>query len=273
MSNFDNQLVPVPIDEIKVRVNMKNIRTVFDPEKIKELADSIHKEGLMTPLTVMLSENENGEAITELVAGERRLRAIQLIRNSAETDFMDDGVPCIHFAGLVHDAEFINAIENIAREQVDDVDSSEWLANRVKNGVSQAELARRIHKRPQWVNFRVLFNDRACPVLKDALRAGLISFMAAYELSKNCSPEEQEKWIAKHQRLNEKITLQQAQNAGNQDKTKKPGAKARKTILARAELCADTKGSELARGMAFGLRWVDGLLTDEEIEEILEAQE
>ena len=46
---------------------------MFEPNKIKELAESIHEHGLLQPIVVRPIE----EDMFEIIAGERRFRAIQ----------------------------------------------------------------------------------------------------------------------------------------------------------------------------------------------------
>ena len=50
-------------------------RSHFNPDKLQELADSIREQGLVQPLVV----RKKGEGIYELIAGERRLRAMSLL--------------------------------------------------------------------------------------------------------------------------------------------------------------------------------------------------
>jgi len=267
LSKFDTSTMEIPINQIKIGQNIKNIRTVFNRDRIEELADGIQRDGLMTPLIVMGSEDEDDNPIIELIAGERRYRAIQLIRKRNPT-FMEE-VPCIHFEGTIHDATFVNVAENIDREQVDEVDLSSWLYERVQDGVTQSELATRLHRSAQWVSFRITFFDRACEELKKALREGLISFTAAYYLAKNCSAEEQVKYIDKARRNEEKISLNEAKSSGSDKKSTTPGKKERTKMAALAEKIASESGSDVARGVSLGLSWVDGLIPASELEEML----
>lgn len=273
MSLFDTDtIIKVDVDAIKTDVQLKNIRTIFDEEKIVELAESIYNDGLMVPLLVMDSFDSNNNDITELVAGARRLRAIKYIRNSIEASFMDDGIPCIQFEGSHSDAVFASAEENIAREEVDDVDISSWVADRIAEGITQTEIAERLHKSLQYVSFRAMFHQRAADELKQFLREGEISFTGAYELSKNLGEADQIKYIEKYKDLGRKISLADARVAGKKNKSTKPGQKAKDRMLAKATVISEDKGSEIAHGMVLALSWVDGLITTEEFQDALDHE-
>ena len=79
-------------------------RQVFEPNKIKELAESIHEHGLLQPIVVRPIE----EDMFEIIAGERRFRAIQSL-NLPQADViirdMDD-----------EETAVVALIENIQRE-------------------------------------------------------------------------------------------------------------------------------------------------------------
>ena len=272
MSLFDTNTTEIPAEEIQIGTSISNIRTYFDRERIEELAEAIKRDGLMVPLIVMPGEDEDGEPIVELVAGERRLQAIRMIRREDDS-FLEDGIPCVTFAGTVHEARYVNASENIDREDVDEVDISAWIYGCTQDGVIQSEIADRLHRSASWVSQRVTFHDQASDEVKQALREGWIGFIAAYELAKNLSKEDQVKWLEKARKHNEKITVEDARNSADKDKEKKPGKKARRKILQRADKCADEKGSEVARGLAHSLRWVDGDISDDEVDEILSFEE
>lgn len=275
MSQVDNSDFRVEIDEID-RTVIQNIRSHFDDDAILELAESIQEIGLMQAIVVKSSEDEDGNQVYGLVAGERRLRAITYIRENLDEDFMVDegGVPCVEFTGTDEEARYANAVENLDREDVDDVDLAAWIWARVnEDQIGQTELATRLHKKLQWVNFRHSFHERACQELKDLLRAGLISFTAAYELSKNVDEEGQLKRVKRAIKFNEKISLEEATNAANPNKSSKPSKKQRGTILARLETKAEEKHSPKLRGASIGLRWVDGLITDEEMEEFIDSDD
>ena len=63
------------MDITKIFASKTNPRKNFDPEKLKDLTASIKEKGLLEPLLVRTGENNDGETVYELVAGERRWRA------------------------------------------------------------------------------------------------------------------------------------------------------------------------------------------------------
>ena len=64
------EVLKLPLD--KIHANTYQPRTVFDQEKIEELARTIHVHGVIQPIVVRKSDTE-GEY--EIIAGERRFRA------------------------------------------------------------------------------------------------------------------------------------------------------------------------------------------------------
>lgn len=91
-------------------------RTVFEPEPLQELADSISAQGLIQPIIV----REIAENKYEILAGERRWRAAQLagLQNVSVVikDVSDQA------------AMAISLIENIQREDLNTLDEAEALA-------------------------------------------------------------------------------------------------------------------------------------------------
>jgi len=67
-----DELRDLPLDLI--RPGRYQPRSVFDPEKLAELADSIRAQGIVQPIVVRPVEDEQ----FELIAGERRWRAAQM---------------------------------------------------------------------------------------------------------------------------------------------------------------------------------------------------
>lgn len=84
-----DEVVQIPID--RITPNRYQPRSVFHEEKIKELAQTIHTHGMIQPIVVRKLDDDQ----YELIAGERRLRAVKylewdhitaLIRNFNDTE-------------------------------------------------------------------------------------------------------------------------------------------------------------------------------------------
>lgn len=98
------------IDIRLISENPHQPRKYFDEEKLDELTDSIHQEGIIQPLAVRLDQNTN---TIHLVAGERRLRAAK--KAGFET------VPVVL---IDNDPAIISLIENVQRENLNPVEEA-----------------------------------------------------------------------------------------------------------------------------------------------------
>lgn len=109
-------------------------RQKFDPQGLEELADSIRRYGVLSPLSV---RRRSGGY--ELVAGERRLRAARLAGLRE--------VPCILLDVDAAQSGAIALVENLQRRDLDFVEQAQGMARLIKLfGLSQEECARRLGK-------------------------------------------------------------------------------------------------------------------------------
>ena len=127
------QLVELPVD--KIRPNPYQPRTTFDEESIAELAQSIRQVGLLQPLLV----RRVGEQY-ELVAGERRLRAV--------TSLGMESVSCIIQQEIVDEASAVMAlIENLQREDLHYLEEAQCFSALLETyHLTQEQLAERLGK-------------------------------------------------------------------------------------------------------------------------------
>jgi ParB family chromosome partitioning protein len=102
-NNNTNGLLLVPIE--KIFRDEQQPRKEFDQEKIKELSQSIHKNGLIQPLILTKRDSDT----YTLVAGERRWRAAQLAKLKI--------LPSLLLPTDL-DKDEISLIENIQRENL-----------------------------------------------------------------------------------------------------------------------------------------------------------
>ncbi|MBQ3184240.1 MAG: ParB/RepB/Spo0J family partition protein [Clostridia bacterium] len=93
------------LDESRIMSNKRQPRKLFEDRAILSLADSIHRHGILQPLSV----RKNGDDY-ELVAGERRLRAARLLKMKR--------VPCIVVDIDEETSAVMSIIENIQRQDL-----------------------------------------------------------------------------------------------------------------------------------------------------------
>lgn len=115
-------------------------RQVFEPNKIKELAESIEEHGLLQPIVVRPIE----EDMFEIIAGERRFRALQTL-NRTHADviirYLDD-----------EETAVVALIENIQRENLSVIEEAEAYKKLLDIGdTTQSELAKSVGKSQSFI--------------------------------------------------------------------------------------------------------------------------
>ncbi|HWS28832.1 MAG TPA: ParB/RepB/Spo0J family partition protein [Clostridia bacterium] len=150
------------IDVTKILPNPNQPRATFAEESIQELADSIAQVGLIQPLVVRPIENG-----FELVAGERRLRAVKSLGMQT--------VMCIVQNDVVDETSAMMAlIENLQREELNYLEEAACYSQLLTNfHLTQEELAKKLGKSQSSIanKLRIL---KLPPAVKDAMtEAGL----------------------------------------------------------------------------------------------------
>ncbi len=128
-----DRLKEVPVS--KVRPNPFQPRETFDPITLEELKQSIAENGIIQPITVRISDNGY-----ELIAGERRLRAVQQLGL--------DNVPAFVME-VSSDREMmeLSLIENIQRENLNPIDEAKgYQALLEKCKLTQDDVAQKVGK-------------------------------------------------------------------------------------------------------------------------------
>lgn len=147
------------------------MRGDHDDDKIKELAESIKRYGLINPITVRKSGSR-----FEVVAGARRFHAVKLLGLKV--------IECRIAYGDSLENELVKIHENIMREDVNVVDESAFLAAIMKKqNIDQARLSRMIGKSEAYVSERLKIM-KWDDVLRNTVASGEISFSSARELSR-----------------------------------------------------------------------------------------
>lgn len=138
-------------------------RQVFEPNKIKELAESIDEHGLLQPIVVRPIE----EGMFEIIAGERRFRALQsLNKTHADVIIRDLGD---------EETAVVALIENIQRENLSVVEEAEAYKKLLELGeTTQSELAKSVGKSQSFIanKLRLL---KLAPKVIERLREGKVT--------------------------------------------------------------------------------------------------
>lgn len=150
------------IELSKITPNKFQPRRQLSEESIKELAQTLDKEGLLQPIVVR--ENEYGY---EIIAGERRFRAAQSLgweKIPAIVNNMNDD-----------QAASLALIENLQRENLNPIDEAKAYKNLMKlNNLTQTQLAKNMGKSQSYVanKLRLL---KLTPKVQSYLASGEIS--------------------------------------------------------------------------------------------------
>jgi ParB family chromosome partitioning protein len=137
-------------------------RKDFSPETLQELANSIREQGIVQPLIV----RERGGHL-ELIAGERRWRAAQLLGLSE--------VPVIVREADDRAVLELALIENLQRENLNPIEEAQGYSQLMGQfGLTQEEVSTKVGKsRAAVANALRLL--RLAPAIQDALREGRLS--------------------------------------------------------------------------------------------------
>ena len=118
-----------------IEVNPYQPRKTFDEDKLMELAQSIRENGLIQPIVVREVDTHK----YEIIAGERRFRAMQLMGHLE--------VPCIITDATDKSSASLALVENIQRENLNPVEEAFAYKEILKTQkITQKELAQRVGK-------------------------------------------------------------------------------------------------------------------------------
>ncbi len=149
----------------RITSNPNQPRKVFDEKALKQLAQSIDEKGLISPITVKESNNKY-----IIVAGERRLRAHQLLKRKRILAYIID-------ADSNKDIMYMALIENIQREDLNAIEQAKaykYLKDNLDSSIT--EIAKTVGKsRPAVSNSLRLLNlptEIQDSILKNEINAG-----------------------------------------------------------------------------------------------------
>lgn len=171
-------------------------RQVFDSSKITELAESIDEHGLLQPIVVRPIE----ENMYEIIAGERRFRALQSLHKSQADVIirhMND-----------EETAVVALIENIQRENLSAVEEAEAYKKLLEiGGTTQSELAKSLGKSQSFIANKLRLLKLAPKVINRLRESKITERHARAVLS--LKEDDQEKLI--EQVISQKLNVKQTE--------------------------------------------------------------
>ncbi len=144
-----------------IRPNPSQPRKIFRHEALSELADSIREHGILQPLSV----RRVGSGY-ELIAGERRLRAAQMVGLGE--------IPCIIMNMDDRESGMAAMVENLQRQDLDFIEEAWGISTLMQNwAMSQEQAARLLGKSQSAIANKLRLLRHSSPVLTAIREAGL----------------------------------------------------------------------------------------------------
>jgi ParB/RepB/Spo0J family partition protein len=175
----------IPLDQIIP--SKHNPRKNIDEDSLSELAMSIQKDGVLSPILV----RPNGErrksddaAVMEIVFGERRWRACQLLERGA--------IPAIIREMTDEQAEEERIVENLQRANLEPLEEAQAFKRLMGKGTA-SEVAAKLGKEEAYIARRLKLLS-LIPEAQKALQSGKIQLGHALEISR-LNPEDQKRTL------------------------------------------------------------------------------
>lgn len=159
----------------QINASRLNPRKTFDAESLAELAESIAANGVLQNLVVRPSQDWPGEF--EIVAGERRWRAIGRLIEEERWDRDAAAIPCRVIEADEGEALALALLENLQRQDVNPMEEAEAFARlhaADPERWSTRTIAERIGKTQRHVQLRLALAGKLAEPVREALRAGEI---------------------------------------------------------------------------------------------------
>jgi ParB family chromosome partitioning protein len=158
---------------------------------IDELAASMDENGMISDLVVRESgADKEGKRKYPLIAGHRRFKAIELLRDpdwspkdksgkklprkTTPASWAQVGVKKVK--GNTQQQAALNLVENLQRENLDPLEEAQAMLNYIETyKVTQAELAHKLGKSEPYISQRLSLLKNTAPEVKEALETGEVS--------------------------------------------------------------------------------------------------
>lgn len=161
MASDQDQIQEIPLKQIIP--NTYQPRRQFDEVQLNELAQSIQANGLLQPIIVRLNDDQK----YEIIAGERRFRAVELLNW--------EKIPAIVRDYSNQESAALALIENLQREDLNPIEEAQaYQQLEQMEQLPQKDLARKLGKSQSYVANKLRLLKLAQPV-QQAIITGTIS--------------------------------------------------------------------------------------------------
>lgn len=159
-----------------------NPRKTFNQEELQELAQSIQENGLIQPITLRKASNKK-DAKYEIVCGERRYRACQLIGAETIQAVVKELNDKQAFACMI--------IENLQRKDIDPMEEAAALNRLYSEGsMTVGEMAKMLGKSNSFVSGRIQLHNTIDPFVQ-LMRDGILVLTHLLDICKLPAEQQQ----------------------------------------------------------------------------------
>ena len=220
--------LPSKIQVHKIKRNRHQPRKVFKEDEIKQLAESIRENGQIAPIVVRKIDDNY-----ELIVGERRWRAIQLLKKET--------INAVVIEADEKTSAVLSIVENVQREDLNSMEEAESLDRLIKEfDMSHEDVAKYISKSRTHVTNIIRLNDLS-DFVKEQLRENNISMGHARAVI-TLSNDEQSKII--REAIQKKLSVRAVENLAKPDQKSKISEQKNQDTLALERRLTETLGAK-----------------------------
>ena len=220
--------LPSKIQVHKIKRNRHQPRKVFKEDEIKQLAESIRENGQIAPIVVRKIADDY-----ELIVGERRWRAIQLLKKET--------INAVVIEADEKTSAVLSIVENVQREDLNSMEEAESLERLIKEfDMNHEDLAKYISKSRTHVTNIIRLNDLS-DFVKEQLRENNISMGHARAVI-TLSNDEQSKII--REAVHKKLSVRAVENLAKPNQKYNVSKQKNQDTLALERKLTETLGAK-----------------------------
>lgn len=255
------------VEEVDVDLIVPNPhqpRTVFEPEALEELAQSIREHGVIQPLVVSRKPESDGTSVYQLIAGERRLHAARKAGLAKVPVIVKEASP----QGLLE----LALVENLQREDLGPLEEAVAFQRLVEEfAMTQEAVAGRVGRSRSAVTNSLRLLSLSDELQSSLARGEISAGHARALLSIDDASERRRVW---QQIIQAGLSVRDAERAAKAAKQRRPAARPRRLAADLASVQEKLRSAlgtkvDLKKGRKGG-RLTIHFFSDEEFDSIVE---